>query len=367
MGKVASSNIKITIMSIPMNKRLNITVVIFIAGVVLFYVTGQLIFLREPVSHDFPLRQVRKTHMKSTVVGISVADSETLLVRTNASINALDTESGKVIWQKSLSQQPDPRPAVAHDNRVYVTDGDSLLALDQEDGSVLWRQNIPYSDSWVTDVSESGVVVNQPGFDILVFDSISGEFLWRKPVCRGAVKAFFSGSNVIVPCNGIVGLDAASGEVVWEGLDAGIIGQTDFADGTLYYYIDFAYAFDSHSQEDLWKTAVAHNGIENFKVLEDKLFYRDTNQLCMLERKSGLLEWCEKFPLPQAPAILRDTVYAFNGNHKRIRAIKVDDGNLIGALDLSNLNYFSIDREILASNEALLFFSNGKDVYAFGY
>jgi hypothetical protein len=215
-------------------------------------------------------------------------------------------------------------------------------------------------------VSDEKVIVNQTGLDILVFNSVTGDFLWRKPVCLGTVKAFISEPYIVVPCDGIIGLDSSTGEVAWEGTDKGVIGNTGSSDGILYYHIDYAYAFSSYSRQDLWKTSLAHNGIENFKVLGDRLFYRDAERLCMLEREDGHLEWCEEFPLPQTPAILEDIVYSFNGNHKRIRAFGVRDGSLIGSLELSNINYFSIDRDILTSNKDYLFFSNGKDVYAFG-
>jgi hypothetical protein len=349
-----------------MNKKWKILISFFFIGILLIYVIGQSIFLKKPSSHEFPLSQVWKNRLNSTVVGLSMAGENTLLVRTNASIAALDTTSGKVLWQHALSRQPDPKPAIANGANIYVTDGKGLFALDQEDGAVLWRQKLPNADSWVTDVSDSKVIVNLPGYEIYVFDAITGDVLWHKPVCRGHVKAFVSEPNIIVPCGGIIGLYSSTGELAWEGTNNGTIGQTDFGDGILYYYIDYSYAFDSRSQQDLWKTTVVHNGIENFKVLRDKVFYRDADRLCMLQRENGHLEWCEKFPIPQTPAILEDTVYSFNGNHKRIRAMNVGNGDLRGALDLSNLNYFSIDRDILTSNDAYLFFSNGKDVYAYG-
>lgn len=349
-----------------MKKKWKIIISIFLIGILLFYVIGQLISLKEPMSHDFPLSQVWKTHLKSPVVGLSIADENTLLVRTNASIEALDVKTGDILWQQLLSRQPDPKPAIAKNGIVYLTDGTSLFALNTRDGSVIWQQKIPHSDSWVTDVSESKVIVNQTGLDILVFNAITGDLIWRKPVCLGPVKAFISEPNIVVPCDGIIGLESSTGKVAWKGNNKGIIGKTDFGNGILYYYIDYAYAFDSHSQKELWKTTVIHSGIENFKVLNDKVFYRDADRLCMLKSENGHLEWCEKFPLPQNPAMLGEIVYAFNGNHKRIRAIEVGDGNLIGALDLFNLNYFSIDRDILTSNSDYLFFSNGKDVYAYG-
>jgi hypothetical protein len=90
----------------PMKKKWKIIISIFLIGILLFYVIGQLISLKEPMSHDFPLSQVWKTHLKSPVVGLSIADENTLLVRTNASIEALDVKTVTFFGNNSFHGSP---------------------------------------------------------------------------------------------------------------------------------------------------------------------------------------------------------------------------------------------------------------------
>jgi outer membrane protein assembly factor BamB len=338
---------------------------ILVTGILTLYLFRDVILTQSPTSANFPLRQVWANRLNSNVLGLSLASKDILLVRTRAALYALDTKNGTALWKYSLSGQADPKPAVVNNGNVYVTDGRSLIALDQDNGTELWKQPLPFSASWVTDTTNGLVVVNQPGMDIMVYDSSTGKFLRREPVCRGYVKAVISNQDIVIPCDGLEAVNIMSGEVSWKVEIDGVIGSVDNSDEILYYYANSVHAFDMVTQKTLWSTPLSNNGLANLKVLKDKLFYRDASRLCMLDRNQGHLKWCIKIPSPQAPAMVGEIVYVFNGNHKKIRAIGLE-GDQVGTLHLANFNYFSIDRELMASTEDLLFFSSGKLVYAFG-
>ena len=347
-----------------MNKILRILVLSLFVGLLLLYLIGQIILARDPISHNFPLRLDWKIHLRSNVVEISIAGDEMILVRTKASLNAINAKSGKVIWQHTLSWQADPKPAVANNGKVYVTDGDLLLSLDQETGSLLWQQPTSFSESWVTDVSNNLVTVNQLGIDIMVFDANTGEFLWRKPVCRGYVRAYTDDQNIYVPCDGLEAIDVGSGETSWRE-NVGVLGDIGYSGDIAYYFSNSVDAYDLQSQKRLWSTPLPNTGLESFKIVENALFYTDAARLCMLDIGSGQLKWCIKTPYPQSPAVIENNVYTFDGSHKTVMAIQISDGEEIGMLNLSNFNYFIINRQLLVATSDKLFFADGKNIYAY--
>ena len=333
-------------------------------SLLIVFIIGQIILEREPASNNFPLRQAWKTQLRGKIYGISTADDERVFVRTSASLNALEAKSGKVIWSHSVSWQADAKPAIAKNGKVYVTGGNLVLALDQKTGAVLWKQTMTYSSTWITDVSEDVIIVNQLGIDIMVFDADTGEFLWRKPVCRGYVEAFTDGNNIYIPCDGLEAIDIKSGNISWTA-DIGVIGDIGHSQDVIYYFSGAVDAYDLRTQETLWSTAVANTGFENFRIINDALFYTDDVRVCRLDIDNGHLEWCAKTAYPQTPAVIDNNVYVFDGSHKTVTAFQITDGQEIGTLNLSNLNYFIIERKLLASNNNLLFFANGKDIYAY--
>ncbi len=347
-----------------MNKRLKTSILVFCVGLLLLYLIGQTILAKDPASQNFPLKLAWKTHLRNNAVGLSATSDEIMLVRTTTYLNALDAKSGKAVWQHTLSWQADPKPAIAKNGKVYVTDGDLLLALDQGTGSVLWQQPTSYTESWVTDVSKNVVIVNQPGIDIMVFDANTGVLLWRKPVCRGYVRAYTDDQKVYVPCDGLEALDIKSGETSWTA-DVGVLRDIAYSPGVVYYLSGAIEAYDVQNQKKLWSTGLSNSGFERFKVVRDAMFYTDAVKLCMLYINNGQLKWCTKTPYPQTPTVIGNNVYIFDGSHKAVTALQVADGKKIGTLVLFNSNYFIIDRQLLASTEDLLFFANGKDVYAY--
>jgi len=339
---------------------------IICASLITFYIAGKIIAQKNPVSNNFPLKQIWKTHLTGNTYGISIADDETVLVRTSAALYALDVNSGNVIWNYYLSKWlADASPAIAKNGKVFLTDGNSVAALDQKTGSVLWEQTLSTSSLWLTDASESVVIVNQPGTYITALDVNTGDLLWHGPTCRGHVAAFISDNNVYIPCGELTAVDIKSGEVSWVSVIANSVGNTDHLQNVVYYYSDRVEAFDALNQETLWKTTVVNTGFESFKVVGNVLFYTDDVRLCMLDIGNGHLEWCSKTAYPQTPVVIGNDVFIFDGNHRTVTAFQFDDGKRIGELILPNFNYFIIDRQLLASNKNLLFFSNGSNIYAY--
>jgi outer membrane protein assembly factor BamB len=203
------------------------------------------------------------------------------------------------------------------------------------------------------------------GVDIMVFDANNGAFLWGKPVCRGFVQAFTDNQKVYIPCDVLEAVDTTSGKTSWKA-NIGISGDVGYSESAIYYFLNSVEAYDLQNQKYLWSTSLPNNGFENFKVFKHILFYTDASRVCMLNINSGQLKWCTKGLYPQTPAILENNVYIFDGNHKTVTALQISNGKKTGELSLNNFNYFIVDKQLLVSTENLLFFANGKYVYAFG-
>lgn len=319
-------------------------------------------------SENFPLERVWVTHLNGTVVAMSVANNDIVLVRTSKSLYAIAAETGKVLWHFNLSWQAEPEPAVICNGIIYVADGKGLWVLNHSDGSILWSQKDIGPNPRVTDVSGEYVVVEESE-TFYVYDALQGSLLLERPMrCRGIKTAYLDSSRIYFGCQGVEIIDITSGEILSDGNRQGIVGYTDAIDGTIYYSPDepVIEAFDTRTQTRLWRVPQQIDGFERFRVIGDILYFTDFSKICALQRMDGQLLWCTEVFYPQNPTLLENILYVFNGNSTVITALNPENGDIIGSLTLKNLNHFSTFRELMASSEDLLFFASGREVFAFG-
>ena len=317
-------------------------------------------------SDNFPLKEKWSIHLRGELQAISSA-GELVLARTTGALYALEKTTGAFKWSHKLSWQPDPKPAIARNGMVFVTDGKIMLAFKQEDGSILWSQPVSSSTAWVIDVSNNFVVI-QEDQHFLVFEAQNGSPRSRIPfTCRGPVPAYLDDTSVYFLCQGIQTFDILSGTVKWAKKDERIGGYSGASDGIIYYSPSerTIEAFDTRMQMLVWQIPKTIYGFERFKVLAEILFYTDFEDFCALKQIDGQVIWCVKIPYPQNTTVMGDVVYIFNGNSTKITAVNLSNGEKIGALILKNFNSFSTYRELMTSSNEWLFFGSNQEVFAF--
>jgi outer membrane protein assembly factor BamB len=354
-----------------MKKKLLIGILLILISLSLMLTTLFLVWKFYPSvsykSDNFPLRQQWKTRIGKDPLLLSLADNETVLVRTIDALYALDLKTGVIQWRQNLSFQADPQPAHAVKGKIYLADGDGLIALDQINGSVLWKRLLFYQDSRVVDATEKVVLVDEAGRNLSAFNADSGQLLWKLPGGVGNTPGFIDNGLVYYPDNGIHAVDEKTGLFAWKGTDESRIGYVDYEDDVIFYSLsDSIVALNVLDQNEEWRIPIGITGFEKLKVYKEFLFYTDSSKLCAFTSKDGYKLWCNNIAFPQSPSVVEDVVYVYTGNRKEISAYQISTGKEIGRLSFSNPAFFIIERQLMIASDDHLLFGKGPYIFDFG-
>jgi outer membrane protein assembly factor BamB len=348
-----------------MNKRSKFLLILS-SALLSIYVIAKSIIGTSYELENFPLQEKWSVKLNGEVEGISTADEQIVLVRTNTTLYAVGATEGNILWQHILNWQAVPEPVIVANGFVFFADGKAIWALDKLDGSVVWKQPVSKADSQVKAVSEKIVAVDESQ-DLNLYDTDNGSMLWSKPVCRNDFQPFLDKTVVYVPCYGLRAIDISSGNNLWEKKETKRFGGVAYDDGVMYFSPDqqSIAAFDLETRSELWVIPLQSSGYTQFEVIEDVLLLTDSDQLCTM-RKDGIILWCAENTSPQNPAMIKKTVFIFDGYQKEIIAYDLSSGREIGKLTLVKIKIFSIYRELMISTGNLLIFGSGNEVFAFG-
>lgn len=341
--------------------------VFFILAVVT-YVAIRLILGTSFTSDNFPLSEKWSIRIGENIQQISIVDSQIVLVRTGSKLYALDIKSGNKLWHRDTGWLANNEPAQVKNNIVFFTDNKWVWALKLSSGEVLWQKQL-YSPETAQIVAANQDVVAVFDWQYLfVYQNLDGTLLWRKPVCRNSAPAYFNDSKLYFPCSGLSAVDVYSGETIWEEKTAQTIWIAVYADGIIYSSPDYENitAFDLENRKQLWNTPLSTDGEQKLKIVDELLFISDGTHFCVLQRYDGKRLWCaDRILNPQNPAKISDIVFIFNGPQNVITAFDIDSGTKLGQLKITNLNLFTISRQLMVSSSELLIFASGRDVFAF--
>ena len=142
-------------------------------------------------------------------------------------LNALDAETGEIIWYHDMSQKlgmwPSSisTPSVAY-GKVYVIDSDACLrAWDQESGDLIWEKEIyPENPDAFSNVFASPVVIDEKVIvmatdyylnsnnELFMFNESNGEYIWSLKFDGGSFNPFIVSNEMIFVNDGWNGIFA---------------------------------------------------------------------------------------------------------------------------------------------------------------
>lgn len=206
----------------------------------------------------------------------SIIRGNRLFIAAGKSVQALQTDTGRVLWTRELPLPVRARPAV-NERAVYLlTSNNELWALDTGHGSLLWH----YRGLSSTTERRGGaqpalgkgiLVVAFASGEVAAFNPQAGAIGWRQEVAQArrtsAANALADidasprivGNRVYIISSGglFVCLDAASGVRLWEKEISGV--QPPWIAGDYLFLLDSAarvLAFDRHSGEGIWQATL---------------------------------------------------------------------------------------------------------------
>ena len=314
----------------------------------------------------------------------------------NGTVYALNSESGAVIWELAVGEQPVPPegvqvpsdfrfgvngPMALSDRAViFKVRGDPdglgtlLMAVDRETGGELWRFTPPEGETRVRGPAIADDVVFTGTNEFLyALDSETGVELWRfrpeggapDPAARVAVAdgvAYFG-----TPEGWLYAVDIDTHQELWSfqtGFGSnGVASRPAVVDGIAYFGSDDAtfYAVDSVSGEEIWRFAAPGPLPSSPTVAGDRVFFGVVSGagLIALDRGSGEELWrADLGGIISSPAVSGGAVYVGSG-----------DGNLYAVDAASGDVLWRFRTENVIGNspvvvDGVVYFQSGLSFYA---
>ncbi len=189
---------------------------------------------------------------------------------------ALDPQSGKKVWEKSLGVPVRASPTAAADRVFVVTTDGRFVCLNGADGNEMWSfRGLPDKTSIISNPSPAVegdvVVVPYPSGDVVALRVADGQQVWQESLARTkSASAIASLSDAARPA-----------------IDQGMV----FAVG----HGGRMVATQARTGERMWSLNVP--GTQTPWVAGDSVFVVDTTgQLMAITRRDGKIQWTAKLP-----------------------------------------------------------------------
>lgn len=248
--------------------------------------------------------------------------NNSLVVPTSEQVYLLDQASGETqaLWPYGCLRSA---PCVVHNRLFWHATDHQLTAVDLMSRELIWRQ--PFRTMRLSPAADEKAVYSANQHAIAAWALDTGELLWRYPLANSAPILYLSLRAGIVYCTlskaqGVLALDARSGELVW------------------------------HALQSKW--------LETPMCVDFHRAYVAGAELYALDRLSGEVLWLQPHPAAKdhffisPPICLGDTLYIAGGSAPQLYAFAANTGTLLWQDD--EFHVFSNEPALFAND--LLFF-----------
>ncbi|WP_435365653.1 PQQ-binding-like beta-propeller repeat protein [Haloarchaeobius sp. DYHT-AS-18] len=230
---------------------------------------------------------------------------------------AFRSDSGEELWHA-----PDvvdyTTPSIFGETAVFSGDG-ATAAVSIDDGTVHWRQNIGGSGKYKTHLKQDDSIIVAGGRHVVSLDAYTGEERWRSKKL-GVPSGFATdGQTVFVTHgydgeSGLVALDLATGEPVWEGPVDSAAGYPVVGDGLVLVRDEGRLtALDASNGRIQWTFEIASSATAPPALSPDKtsVVYGGANEpkTHVLDLESGTQQWAVDAPSDSQPLVTKDSVF----------------------------------------------------------
>ncbi|MFA5956441.1 PQQ-binding-like beta-propeller repeat protein [Hyphomicrobium sp.] len=236
-------------------------------------------------------------------------------------VAALDPQTGKAIWSKSLDVPIRAAPTAAADRLYVITIDGKFYCLSGVDGSELWSsRGLPQSASLMNSTSPAVdgdvVVVPYPSGDIMAYKLSDGSTVWTENLSRTRQTSQI----------------ASMSDVARPAIDNGVV----FAIGHAGRMI----ATQAKTGDRVWSLSIP--GSDPPWVAGDTVYVVDTgNRLMALSRTDGKTRWLTQLPAAKnyaGPVMAANTLWLVSSKGE-VLSVDAVTGKVGGTLELGDTVY----------------------------
>jgi outer membrane protein assembly factor BamB len=156
------------------------------------------------------------------------------LVNNNGTAIALDANTGRVLWERSIGRLNASSPAY-YRHRLYIVNlvPGHIVKLDAKTGRIIWKRSLPGRAESSPVVIDRTVYFGCENGDLYALSTVSGNVRWATPL-GGPVKsapAYYGGTLYVGDYGGYMNaVDAKTGRLKWQSgsLGPGFGGTGEF-------------------------------------------------------------------------------------------------------------------------------------------
>lgn len=308
----------------------------------------------EITEHGFSLQQKWCFEANRNIRSTPVEYNGRIVIRTNRNLYVLDATTGHLQWSVFLPKTWHAAPPIVRRDIVVVSHTEGTSAFDVVTGQQLWivTDNTSRTVTFPSAANDELVVI--VGGFIAGRDIRTGELLWRVKRLyprTGAIAAMDKSYLYIVFPDQIRTYEANTGELVEINNTEGWSLQSWlFQDGV--WYLERAdggvSAFSMKEQKMLWhRDDLEPSDYPITKYRNILLIGLWSGQPVALDASTGETLWYASDVITdtyQTPMVMGETVYVRNLSKKRLYALDLQNGDVIG--------YLEIGRPVLISSNA---------------
>lgn len=347
-----------------------------------FFVSYRVIYSQNQiVEHQFPLHRKWIFEAEGQIRSTPVINNQQVFVRTFDTIYAVDSLNGDLIWSYTLPKDLAPSPPIIQDDIVVATHDSGTTALSLMTGKLLWEildRNTRSTTFAATSNQDVVVIVDN---SILIRDIKTGELLWeiKNPYSRaGAIVALDKAGNLLVVFRDqIREYDVQTGTL----LSVNLTERWSLLSGL--YEENMLYlerlegglvAYNLDEQDILWRREALSLASYPPTKHQDVLFLGTGSSSPMaINALTGETLWEAKelwrYDDYQKPLIVNKTEYIRGLFARKIYALDVDDGSLVGSIKLGvpGLDSANVDYSLgPVQYDDLIIFPVGNKLLAYG-
>lgn len=281
----------------------------------------------------------------------------------DATVRAVNTLSGKVIWSRSIGKLSAASPAIdLKTHMIYVptlsdtstTPGNGrFAAISMKTGKVVWTRALPSGSESSPLVANGNVYFGDQGGTVYALNARTGAERWSYQA-SGAVKGGLALSDGDVYfgdyASHVYALAAKTGHEIWNISTGG--GAFGFESGTFYttpavafgrVYMGntngFVYSFDAKTGELAWRVSTgayvySSAAVADIKGLGPTVFVGSYNgDFYALNAQSGATRWSHRDAdgdrISGSPTVVNNVVYYSNLDDKLTTGLNVHTGNTV--------------------------------------
>lgn len=314
-------------------------------------------------------------------------------------ISAFRTETGERVWQHEMKVPDEDEDTfgggLAYDNgRLYVTTGfGAAAALNAETGKPVWNQTLSGPIRAAPTVADGQVYVITIDNQLTVLDANTGEKKWNHSAITeaagllGGGSVAIEGSTAIVPYSSgeVFAMRVENGRVVWSDnltairrIDAmsslAHIRGNPVIDRGVVYAISHSgrlVAIDQRSGARIWERNIG--GVDTPWVAGEFIFVlSNDNEIYCLTRQGGRVRWVQPLPRYENPEKKKDPIrwsgpvlagdrLIVTGSHGEVMTVSPYTGEPLGRMEVPD----GIIMPPVVAKETIYFLTDDADLIAY--